>query len=709
LGHVPLTDELVLLGPYSVRDMTWDLTNVVSTWVQTEGYTGAVSIASRYDGALPYLDITGQCQVAGGSWTHPGNAATAVYRMRVRVGGDFTLGTGAVFNVKGKGHGKGQGPGAGGNTGGNGAPAASHGGMGGAAFSPTYGSIVSPTNLGSGADSLGGGAVWLTVNGTATIEGTITAGVIVPSLSSGSAGSILLEATSLAGGGLLDASVPYNVTGSNQRGGGGGRVAVILTGSSSFGSVRMKANGGQSLDGIFGAAGTIYRQTASQTAGTGTLLIDNAGLTALAQTLMTPAAGNLNTFSMIIVTNKAVLGLNTNTVLNLGELGNLAVFGPAQSFVATPQTAGLGLPNDLTLNGYTLQVYTNLSVGGSLTVTNATLELFAGWQTNVHVGGNLTVAAGGTISHGGNANVETYRLVMQVDGDMTVASGGAIDVTGKGYGIGMGAGRGHGSNNNSLPGASHGGRAAEHPLIWTTYLGWATNWITYGSVTAPTSLGSGGIGAGGGSVEIRVNGATLLAGNILAKGYPSGNLAGNAGGSIFLTSATLAGNGLIDASANTTSQYGGGGGRIAVILRNGASFGSVGMRAYGAGTLRGAAGTIYRQTVNQGTGRGVVTVTGDAATYTTNTTTRLPPVGGGPLEGLNYVTLEATNYANVAIMESMTMGDLYLRDDRVKLQLNGNTLSLKAKKHADWGTEARVVYANGQILWTFAGTVITIR
>lgn len=708
LGHTPRADELVLLGPYSVRDMTWDLTNVAGSWVQTEAYTGVVSIATRYDGALPYLDITGQCRVAGGSWTHPGNAGTAVYRMRVRVGGDFTLGTGAVFNVKGKGHGKGQGPGAGGNTGGNGAPAASHGGMGAAAFNPTYGSIVSPTNLGSGADSLGGGAVWLAVNGTATIEGTITAGVLVPSLAAGSAGSILVEAGSLAGGGLLDASVPYNVTGSNQRGGGGGRIAVILSGSSSFGAVRMKANGGQNLDGIFGAAGTIYRQTSSQTAGTGTLLIDNAGLTALAQTRVTPTDGNLTTYGLIIVTNKAVLGLNTNTLLNLGQLGNLAVFGPAESFVATPQIAGLGLPNDWTLSGYTLQVYTNLAVGGALTVTNATLELFAGWQTNVHVGGNLTVAAGGVISHGGNTNAEQYRLVMQVDGDMTVASGGAIDVTGKGYGKGQGVGRGYGSNNNSLPGASHGGRAAEHPEIWTTYLAWATNWISYGSVTAPTSLGSGGIGSGGGSAEIRVHGATVLGGNILAKGYPSGNLAGNAGGSIFLTSATLAGNGLIDASANTTAQYGGGGGRIAVILTNSSSFGSVVMRAYGAGTLRGAAGTIYRQAASQGTGRGVVTVTGDAAVYTTNTTTRLPPVGGGPVEGLKYVTLEATNYANVAILQPMTMGDLYLRDDRVKLRLNGNTLSLKARKHADWGTEPRVVYAGGEILWMFAGTIITV-
>jgi hypothetical protein len=96
----------------------------------------------------------------------------------------------------------------------------------------------------------GGGAVWLTVKGPAIIDGTISAQAQQPTgLSGGSGGSILIEAVSLTGStnGLIDVSVPYHAWGSSQRNGGGGRIAVILTGSSSFGSVQMRAHGGDKV------------------------------------------------------------------------------------------------------------------------------------------------------------------------------------------------------------------------------------------------------------------------------------------------------------------------------------------------------------------------------------------------------------------------------------------------------------------------------
>ena len=712
-GGVPTTGSAIVLdGTSSSKNMNWDaptnsLPYSVASWLQTN-YTGTVTVFTVYgSNGFTNFTITGDCVISNGMWTHLGNTGGETNRLRVTVNGNFTLGSNASINVQGKGYAAGKGPGAGSSYSGNGEPAASYGGMGADAIRNTYGSIVSPINLGSGGNVAGGGAVWLTVNSAATIDGTISAQATQGVLAGGSGGSILIEASSLTGStnGLLDVSVPYNSNSSSQRGGGGGRIAVILTGSSLFGSVRLKANGGQTWDGIFGAAGTIYLQTSTQTAGTGTLLIDNAGLNSLAQTLMTPADTNLNAFASIIITNKGMLGLNTNTVWNLGNPVNLIAYGPANSFVAAAQTNGLSIPNDWTLSGgYTLRLYTNLNIGGNLTVSNATLELFAGWRTNLHVGGNLLVATNGTISHAANNTNEQYRLALQVDGDLTLASGGAIDVTGKGYTKSAGPGRGDGSNSNNKPGASHGGLAAE----WTS--AWAY-WVTYGSVTAPTNLGSGGIGAslssgilwagGGGAAEIRVNGATRLAGSILAKGYLS-NMAGSAGGSIFLTTGTLASNGVIDASANATTQYGGGGGRIAVVLTGGDSFDSVTMRAFGSGTYRGAAGTIYRQTASQGAGRGVVTLYGDAATYTTNTVTRIPAstnAAAGEITSLQYVTLTATNYANVAVTTNLTMGDLYLTDDNAKLRLKGYTLTLGAEYHASWGASNRVVFDGGQIVW----------
>ncbi len=110
-----------------------------------------------------------------------------------------------------------------------------------------------------------------------------------------------------------------------------------------------------------------------------------------------------------------------------------------------------------------------------------------------------------------------------------------------------------------------------------------------------------------------MTGTTTVSGVISAKGgrrdaYPYGV---GAGGSVFLTTAALAGNGTIaangaDANENTT----GGGGRVAVILTNSADFGSIAVQAY-PGLPSGAAGTVYLQTPAQGAGRGTLLI--DAA------------------------------------------------------------------------------------------------
>ena len=86
------------------------------------------------------------------------------------VSNNFTIVQGGEINVKGKGYAK-SGPryhreGAG------------YGGQGGNTGGPTYGSITAPTNLGSGCLYVGypaGGAVILTIGGTGTIDGTISA------------------------------------------------------------------------------------------------------------------------------------------------------------------------------------------------------------------------------------------------------------------------------------------------------------------------------------------------------------------------------------------------------------------------------------------------------------------------------------------------------------------------------------------------------
>jgi len=99
--------------------------------------------------------------------------------------------------------------------------------------------------------------------------------------------------------------------------------------------------------------------------------------------------------------------------------------------------------------------------------------------------------------------------------------------------------------------------------------------LSYGSVTQPITLGSGGGswfsnpgGAGGGAVRLIVSGALTLNGSIVAIGVQPGPAAGaGAGGSIWISAGSLSGTGTLQARGGNGGQNswgGGGGGRIAV-------------------------------------------------------------------------------------------------------------------------------------------------
>jgi hypothetical protein len=191
--------------------------------------------------------------------------------------------------------------------------------------------VLSPTNCGSGATVAGGGVVLLTVGGTATVNGTISAnGASVISGSGGAGGSVWLTAGTLAGSGAIEAKGgPAQIYG-DKGDGGGGRLAVILTGSESFGSVTLSA---AAVDGsgVNGGAGTIYRQTAGQGTGTGVVTIDN-NMTASGTTPippMTNAVLDELRYASVIVTNRGAIALTTNdqiqslTVVSVNELLNL--------------------------------------------------------------------------------------------------------------------------------------------------------------------------------------------------------------------------------------------------------------------------------------------------------------------------------------------------------------------------------------------------
>ena len=136
-------------------------------------------------------------------------------------------------------------------------------------------------NLGSGGDDRsGGGAVILTVTGETRIEGNAAIRADGSHngnvwLGMGAGGSVFLTTGTLSGSGTIQANggsdSPFAA-----RGGGGGRVAVILTETNAtFGnfSGAVVAYGGD--DARDGAAGTVYLQRYDQQPNSGSLIIAN--------------------------------------------------------------------------------------------------------------------------------------------------------------------------------------------------------------------------------------------------------------------------------------------------------------------------------------------------------------------------------------------------------------------------------------------------
>lgn len=174
-----------------------------------------------------------------------------------------------------------------------------HGGYGGSALGGNYyGSISSPTTAGSKGGGngsfpiptggLGGGALRLTVNGSLTNDGRISANGKIGSgqnAGGGAGGSVWLTLGKFYGSGLISANGgPGILPGGG--GGGGGRIAITC--NSNFFTGGITAYGGSGTS--YGGAGTIYLQTNPNI---GTVFVDNGGNTGTNTPLETSFTGDL--------------------------------------------------------------------------------------------------------------------------------------------------------------------------------------------------------------------------------------------------------------------------------------------------------------------------------------------------------------------------------------------------------------------------------
>lgn len=597
----------------------------------------------------------------GASITHPPGGT---HRLDLTVSGPLFIECGGSIDVTGKGYSAGMtyggpqdavhGP-------------SSHIGQGpAAAASSTFGSVERPLEAGAGGSggTVGGGGVvrlragMLSFGGpTASIQAK---GASEYSYAGGGGGSIWITAASMVGDGLLDASGgdggQYNYYGGTryQPGGGGGALRIDHSSTAGAALARARARGGAG-EGYseYGGSGTVLlvgptatfgalhvvsaayaspwaNRTVLPTLGSGTAEPQTAGATLVtgrSEAIPAYFAGHwvevrrgenlLGTWRIGAISDRTVtLEANGSEVIELRggdlwqgvyrfdsvEIGGKAMLESVDP-IRTPITELSGPTEDgkylelpESLRGVAVTVIGNVSTPG----IEAT---------------DLTLIAGARLTHPASTGTQARGLELQVTGTLTIEAGASIDVTSRGY-----------PGFTTYPGAStmivKGG--GSH-IGLGEFSGSVPPGLTYGSVGRPREAGSGAWGmyrSGGGVVRIRA-GEIVFEGtssSILADGesfgcYPYDSV-GGAGGSIWITTSAITGDGTIHAAGGTGCLDGGGGAvSIEYVSATGTALTRVGRNESRSGTvvLKGPGDTLGHLRV-EGWGAGAAV---------------LPALGGG--------------------------------------------------------------------------------
>jgi len=305
---------------------------------------------------------------------------------------------------------------------------------------------------------------------------------------------------------------------------------------------------------------------------------------------------------------------------------------------------------------------------------------------------------------------------------VTIYAGGKIDVTGKGYGRGSGPEAGVAGSSNIGSGGGYGG-------VGGTVSG-GPGGLSYGSITAPVDLGSGGGGSqyggsGGGAIHLEVGGTLRVDGSIVAGGGQADNYnyGGGSGGSIYLVVGTLLGSGPISANGayrvnweNYTPGGGGAGGRIAVYYGTSSYTGTMSARggpySYSGGACSGGAGTIYVKSSSESHGRlrvdnGGVTLP-SAPTPGSITTESTPLVTDLTLDelvvsGRGCVLVAAGTSVDVASLSLSLSGQLTNQGTVVVGDLTSGDGTIKNSGVLSWVT-ARI--QSGTMVLANTGTIV---
>ncbi|MEY4745232.1 MAG: hypothetical protein RL272_1177, partial [Candidatus Parcubacteria bacterium] len=538
-----------------------------------------------------------------------------------------------------------------------------HGGAGGAgsiaAGGPTYGSASNPLFFGSSGGGTnagtfganGGGVIKVTVSGTLTLNGTISAngnnGVVAGANATGggAGGSINISAGTINGTtGLIRAKGGNGgVSSEKGGGGGGGRIAVSYSASGSsfvFSSSNLDVFGGTATStGVAGTKGTVYlsddKGTKNSTADDDVTI--HHGYTffdsdvAVRSWTVDSTASNQNCDPSI---SAGATPSISATTISLDGVLNCA---PSVSTLGFHAGGALSLANGTSLTvraALSLSAGASFAMGTGVTVTqnktdadidfdipNGNDQTWSGLTVNGPAEGDFTVDDAIAITLASstalNANVVfsnltsfTENLGTSISADAKGCAGGGnysiyptaanvCSTTVSTYGTGAGGG-GHGGNGGAGTNAA-GGYTHDS----------ATAPILYGASGGGTNAGTNGSN-GGGLVRINAAGNVTLNGTVTANGANGVTAAvtnatgGGAGGSIYISAtgslagsvASILAKGGNGAVGSSQKSGGGGGGRISLVYGSTSLSLAAGLFDVSGGTATSAAvagtkGTVY--------------------------------------------------------------------------------------------------------------------
>jgi hypothetical protein len=409
-----------------------------------------------------------------------------------------------------------------------------------------------------------------------------------------------------------------STSGNGIGGPGGGYLKIVAAGLVTVnGTITMNGTSGQHAYCGSGSGGGIQIQCGTLT-GTGTIRANGAN----------SAAGGGGGGGRIVIsaTNASSFGGQMSASYGSGYFAFPDQYHRS-SLPGTVYLADWGLLPAVLSNGGSARFTAGIGIASSVTISNYTLMLEWGWETNRLKAGTVTVENGGKIMQSWNTAITTNAAGDWVPdagifiecSNLTVASGGLITGDSMGYCGGpfeaRGYGPGGGSAANGYGGGGGyggaGGRGSDPS---------SSGGSTYGLSNNPSAPGSGGAGSysfngrggsGGGYAKIVVTGLLTLNGAISMNGTNGqhGYAGCGSGGGINLDCERLLGFGTIRANGGTgaSSGGGGGGGRIALIVRQAPYYTSrtilltTPRPSGGSGSQPGATGTIYRDYHPRGT------------------------------------------------------------------------------------------------------------